>query len=131
MSNNTSKTDFIFAGNIPYMAVVILCALSVYCGIEYQKYIQSHQKVIPKIAIAEKTAIILQAAISRQDLSDESLTRDIKQPILSVIKRYTDKGYLVIDSSQNDDGTYTVTGLPEGALNITNEMKNAIKPEAR
>ena len=113
------------------MAVVILCALSVYSGIEYQKYTQSHQKIIPKIAIAEKTAIILQAAISRQDLSDESLTRDIKQPILSVIKRYTDKGYLVIDSSQNDDGTYTVTGLPEGALNITNEMKNAIKAEAR
>jgi len=131
MMNDTSKSDFIFAGNIPYLAVLILCTLSVYCGIEYQKYVHSHQKVNPKIAIAEKTAIILQAAISRQDLSDESLTRDIKLPILAVIKRYTDKGYLVIDSSPNDDGTFTVTGIPDGAINITDEMKKAIKPESR
>jgi len=115
---------YIFAGNVPYLAVALLIATAFYLGLETSNLTA---KPAPKVAFAEKGAAILEVVLAHQDISPAALDEQVKKPILAVIKRYVDKGYLVIDSSRDENGNMYIDGVPEGAINITSDIRAALK----
>jgi hypothetical protein len=52
----------IFAGNVPYLAVAVLAATAFYVGLETSNM---RAKSAPKIAFAEKGAVILNTVLAR------------------------------------------------------------------
>lgn len=83
------------------------------------------------IAVAEQSALVLDAALDRQGMPKEVLEREISQPVLAVLKKYADLGYLVVDVSKDDHGNMSVTALPSNKqIDITGEMRDAIKRAA-
>ena len=87
----------------------------------------SHQPTT-KIAIAERSAIIFQAALARQGSSNEALQAQVVDPIKAVLKQYSDAGYLVLDAARDDDGLMRVAALPKDALDITDVLRKSIVP---
>ena len=81
----------ILAGNMPYVAVAILCIAAFYSG-------QATVKQTGKFAIAEKGALVLQAVLDRPSDSPETISREVAQPIIGVLKQYADRGYAVLDT---------------------------------
>ncbi len=117
----------IFAGNVPYLAAVMLAASAFYVGLETSNLID---KPAPKIAFAEKGAVIMSTVLARQDISPDVLIEQVKKPILAVIKLYVDQGYVVIDSSRDENGNMSVNGIPAGAIDITPEIKAAVNNQS-
>ena len=115
--------NLIVAGNVSYLAAAVLVATAFYLG--YEAAILTARSG-PKIAFSEKGAVILNAALGRQDISAVVLDEQIKKPILAVIKRYVDQGYVVIDSSRDENGNMVVSGIPPGAIDITPELTAAL-----
>jgi hypothetical protein len=91
------------------------------------------QQVKPgsRIAVAEKGAIILEAALNHPGSTDAQLKAQITEPVTRVLRHYQDLGYVVIDSSKNAQGDMTVAELPPNALDITNEMRAAVQLPAQ
>ncbi len=114
---------FIVAGNVPYLAAAVLAATAFYLGHETSKLTARYA---PRVAFAEKGAVILNAALGRQNISSAVLDEQIKKPILAVIQRYVDQGYVVIDSSRDENGNMVVSGIPPGAIDITPELTAAL-----
>lgn len=113
----------IFAGNVPYLAAAMLAASAFYLGHETTNL---KGRSAPKVAFAEKGAVILDVVLRRQDISPAALDEQIKKPIVAVIKRYVDQGYVVIDSSRDESGNMAVAGIPPGAIDITPEIRAAV-----
>ncbi len=113
-------TKFILAGELPYVAAFVFMAAGFYAGVEYKSE-------APKVVIAERGAVILEAVLDRHDASPEILEKEISQPVLDVLKKYVDQGYVVIDSSKDEAGHYMVAALPANTMDITSELKEAIK----
>lgn len=110
----------ILAGEVPFVAVAAFAAVAFYAG-------QQLSITEPKVAMAERSALIFQAVLERPGANPQSLEEDVAQPVRSVIKRYADLGYVVIDSSKDDAGNYVVAAIPKGAIDISKEMSAAIK----
>lgn len=118
-----SMKDTILAGELPYIAALVFMAAGFYAGIEYKAD-------APKVVIAERGAVILEAVLDRHDAAPELLEKEISQPVLAVLKKYADLGYVVIDSSKDEAGHYMVAALPPDAKDITVELREAIqKPQ--
>lgn len=111
---------YILAGNLPYLAVVILCSGAFFAG-------KASVEKIGKFAVAEKGAIVLQAILDRSSESPETFARDVAQPMVEVLTRYADNGYMVIDASKDDAGNYAIVALPKNVIDITQELRSAIK----
>ncbi len=111
------------AGQAPFSVVIVLMATTGAAGY------YSHQPTT-KIAVAERPAIIFQAALARQGQSDEALQNQVVGPIKAVLKQYSDAGYLVLDAARDDDGLMRVAALPKDALDITEVLRKAIAPVA-
>lgn len=90
-------------------------------GSEYQAFITK-----PKVAIAEKGAVILNAVLANPHLSQEQLQELVQKPILSILAKYQKEGYLVLDASITENGLYTISTLPENNIDVTKEMKQAV-----
>lgn len=85
-----------------------------------------------KIAIAEQTAVVIDAALDRPGLDKEALEQQIQRPIQSVLNKYAELGYLVVDVSKDDQGGMTIAALPTtNAIDITDELSAAIKQASR
>jgi hypothetical protein len=115
--------NILTAGELSYSVAAVLMALAFYIGLEVT---QLSAKPPAKVAFAEKSAVILESVFSRKDISASVLDEQIKKPIMAVIKRYVDQGYVVIDSGRDENGNMTVTGIPSGAIDITPDIKAAI-----
>ena len=104
--------------------VVIICAVAAVVG-----FVAGRQSIQPtgKFAFAEKGAIITEAIFARQDLDEAALKKEVVQPILGVLQRWSDQGYIVIDSSKDEQGNFAVLAIPDGAKDISAEMREAIK----
>ncbi len=113
----------ILAGEVPYVAVIAFAAVSYYVG-------QQMMPTEPKVAIAERGALIFQAVLERQGASREVLDAEVSQPVRAVLKKYADLGYVVIDASKDDAGNYVVAALPQGAIDISKDIASAIKKPA-
>ena len=107
-------------GEIPLFVLIAVSACAFYAGTELGA---------PRlrVAIAERPAVIMQAALSMNDASQETLDEQILEPVRRVLKVYADKGYLVVDVAKDDRGTHLITALPEGAVDITDQLAKAIE----
>jgi hypothetical protein len=104
---------------ISYPLVWFFCVLS---------YIFGYGMAAPvkNVAIVEKGAVVLEATLDRQGLSEQQLRAQVGEPIKSVLQKYQKKGFVVIDVSRNDEGDMTVAALPSNTLDITNELRAAV-----
>lgn len=112
---------YILAGNLPYLVMVILCTAAFVLG-------QATVEPTGKFAIAEKGSIVLQAVLDRPSEPPETISREVAQPIIEILKRYADQGYTVIDTTKDDQGNYALIALPKNAIDISEELRAAIKP---
>lgn len=115
-------------GRIPY-SVLCLLSFAVY-AIGYQA---GHQtaKPAPRVAIAEKGAVVLEAALSHPTATPAQMKTLIADPINSVIQRYLVQGFVIVDTSRNDQGEMTVTALPADTVDITNVLRAAAQLPAQ
>ena len=107
------------AGSVPY-SVVMMLSLAV--------YLMGHQtaKPTPRVAVAEKSAVILEAALSDPSASQEKLKQQVALPIRAVIQRYEKAGFVVVNTSRNDQGDITLDAIPADTIDITNELRTAV-----
>ncbi|KGC70067.1 hypothetical protein DP57_6068 [Burkholderia pseudomallei] len=110
-------------GKVPY-SVLCLLSFAVY-SIGYRA---GHEtaKPAPRVAIAEKGAVVLEAALNHPTSTPAQLKALIADPIAAVLRRYDTQGFVVIDTSRNDQGDMTVATLPAQTLDITNELRAAV-----
>jgi hypothetical protein len=113
-------TKIFIAGEVSYVSALILMVVGFYIGHELKPE-------GPKIAVAERGAVILEAVLDRHGATEETLQQEVSKPVLDVLKKYADLGYVVIDSSKDDSGNYVVAALPAGAIDITEALRQAIK----
>lgn len=121
--NQILRTIFL-GGSLSVFTTVLISAATAFAG-----YTLAPSQ--PKIATAEKGAVIMEAVLDQTNLTDESLKTAIQKPILKVIQKYRDLGYVVIDASPDEKGNLSINALPEGALDITAEMRAAVKPKTK
>jgi hypothetical protein len=103
-----------------YMGVAIIAACSFMAG---------RSTVIPrdKVAIAEKSALVLEALLSHPSSTPEEIDAQLRQPILAVFNRYAALGYTVIDAGKDEQGNLAVVAVPADAIDITPELRAAVK----
>lgn len=112
----------ILAGNLPYITVLILCGAAFFVGRN------TVTKEPPRFAMGEKSAVIAEAVLNRSGpISDEYFDKTIKKPVLAVLKKYADQGYIVVDVYKDEQGYMSVAAAPSTAIDITQEMRNSIK----
>lgn len=106
-------------GKVPYSVVVML---------SFAMYLMGHQSArpAPRVAVAEKGAVILEAALDHPSASQETMRQIVAQPVRAVMQRYQQAGYVVIDTSRDDQGDMTVDALPADTVDITNELRTAV-----
>ena len=109
----------LLAGNLPYLAAVILCAGAFYAG-----RVNTSQR--NRVALVEKGAIITEALLANPERSQVEIDAQIRAPILAVLRKYAEAGYAVIDTSKDESGRMAVVALPADAVDITAEMRAAI-----
>ena len=107
------------AGNLPYLAAAILCAGAFYAG-----RMDTPQR--NRVALVEKGAIVTEALLANPERSQGEIDAQIKAPILTILRKYADAGYAVIDTSKDEAGRMAVVALPADAVDITAEMRAAI-----
>ena len=108
------------AGNVPFLAVAIVSAGAFAAG---RATVKPHDR----IAIAEQGAIVLEAVLARGNADAAQLHRDIGAPIAAVLEKYASDGYAVIDVSRNEQGLMGVSAVPRDAIDISDEIRRAVK----
>jgi hypothetical protein len=109
---------------LPYSVVCLLCVIA---------YLVGHQTAAPakNIAVAEKGAVVLEAALSRPGVTEAQMKAQVAEPILAVLRHYQERGFMVIDTSRNELGDLTVAAVPANTLDITNELRAAVNLPAQ
>lgn len=110
----------LFMAGVPLFAVVFLCGAFYYAGAHF-----SGKKPNGKYVVAERSAAILEAMMSAGGSAPE-LEKQISIPVLGVVKKYSDAGYVVIDADRDENGFMVIAGVPPGTRDVTNEMRAAI-----
>jgi hypothetical protein len=118
MTDSTKRTG---PGLVPMLLVAGLCAGSFYAGGVFNSVTPNG-----KYLLADKNAVIVNAVLTRDSTDAETLRTDVAQPILNVLRRYTDLGYVVIESSRDEQGNHLVAAIPAGTRDITHELELAI-----
>ena len=108
------------AGNVPFVAVAIVCAGAFAAG---RATVKPHDRV----AIAEQGAIVLEAVLARGNADSAQINREIRTPLTAVLEKYASDGYAVIDVSRNEQGLMGVSAVPHDAIDISDEMRRAVK----
>ena len=113
------------AGNVPFLAVAIVCAGAFAAG---RATVKPHDR----IAVAEQGAVVLEAVLARGNADTAQIDREIRRPLTAVLEKYASDGYAVIDVSRNDQGLMGVSAVPRDAIDISDEMRRAVNlPAAR
>ena len=107
------------SGNLPYLTTAILCIAAFFVG-QMTVRPESH------FAVAEKGAVIVEAVLGRPGRTAQEIEREVKQPILAVVKSYADRGFTVIDASRDEQGDLAIVALPRDTIDITGELRAAI-----
>lgn len=109
----------LLVGNVPFLAVAILAACAFYAG-------RISANASPRLAIAEKGAVVMDAVLQHPDATPEQLERQVRKPILTVLQKYQAAGYTVIDASRDERGLMAVATVPAGTVDITPELRRAV-----
>jgi hypothetical protein len=113
----------LLAGELPYLAALILCGGAFAAG-------QHTIKPRDRVAVAEKSAIVLEALLARPNTTEREIDTQLRKPIIAVFKRYAEAGYTVIDAAKDEAGNLTVVALPADAIDITPELRRAVAEAA-
>ena len=119
------------AGDVSYAVVAVLCLVAFLTG---RMWVDSPNAEVPNpggkagppIVLVEKSALVMQAVLERPQLSRAEIEQQIAQPIREVLQRYTARGYVVVDVARDEAGGFAVAALPEGAADITPEVREAL-----
>ena len=114
---------------VPLFAVIAFCAASAFIGhhmVKLDPQAKTDAPVTPKYVIAERGTLIMQSVLSHPNETGEQLQSRIAEPILSVLQKYADQGYIVLEAARDENNNYVVAALPEGSRNITKELADAI-----
>ena len=103
------------------LATAGLCAVSFHAGGRL-----SGTTPNGKYVVADKNAVILSAVMERDSTDAEALKAEIIQPILRVMRQYTDQGYVIIDGGRDEHGNFAIAALPPGTRDITKELAAAV-----
>jgi hypothetical protein len=110
----------LLCGDVPYAAVLILAAGAFLAG-------EHAAPIRDKVAVAEKGAIVLEALLARPNGTPQEIDAQLRQPILTVFRKYAARGYTVIDSSKDEAGNMAVVAIPPDAIDITAEVRHAVQ----
>lgn len=113
----------ISAGSLPYSALVVLLGLAFYIGKE-------SAPATPKVAVAERGRVILEAVMDRQDMPKEKIIQEVLDPVKAVLLSYMKQGFVVLDSAKDENGNYSVAALPDNVIDITQELQSAVARKA-
>lgn len=102
-------------------AITFLCGACFYAGGQFNSTVPNGRYLV-----ADKNAVILAAVLERNSTDAKALEAEIAQPVLRVMKRYTDEGYVIIDGAKDERGNFTVAALPAGTRDITQELAAAV-----
>ncbi len=80
----------------------------------------------PKFATVAKMGIIFEAASRQPNLSEDQVQSAIVKPTLALLKQYEEKGYIVIDTTRDECGNFTIAAIPEQALNLNEELRQIL-----
>lgn len=114
------KTTTLATG-VQLLAVGGLCAVCFYAG--------GRLNCVPpngKYLVADKNAVILAAVLERNSTDAAALKDEIAKPVMQVMRRYTDQGYVIIDGARDERGNHTIAALPADTRDITKELAAAI-----
>ena len=119
------------AGDVSYAVVAVLCLVAFLTG---RMWVDSPNAELPNpggnagppIVLVEKSALVMQAVLDRPQLSPAEIEQQIAQPIRAVLQRYTARGYAVVDIAREEAGGYAIAALPDGAADITPEVREAL-----
>lgn len=113
----------ISAGSLPYSALIVLLGLAFYIGKE-------SAPATPKVAVAERGRVILEAVMDRQDMPKEKIIQEVLDPVKAVLLSYMKQGFVVLDSAKDENGNYSVAALPDNVIDITQELQSAVARKA-
>lgn len=113
----------ISAGSLPYSALIVLLGLAFYIGKE-------SAPATPKVAVAERGRVILEAVMDRQDMPKEKIIQEVLDPVKAVLLSYMKQGFVVLDSAKDENGNYSVAALPDNVIDITRELQSAVARKA-
>jgi hypothetical protein len=107
-------------GGLVYLGMAIIAACSFMAG---------RSTVMPrdKVAIAEKSGLVLEALLSHPSSTPEEIDAQLRRPILGVFNKYAALGYTVIDAGKDEQGNLAVVAVPANAIDITPELRAAVK----
>lgn len=105
------------------LAIVGVAAVAFHLG-------RSSVSPISKFAFVEKGQVVFESLMDRPQLSDEEIQRQVRAPILNLLRRYSDMGYVVIDVTRDREGYMSIASAPASGIDITDEMRAAIKNAA-
>lgn len=114
------KTTTLGTG-VQLLAVAGLCGVCFYAGGKLNSVTPNG-----KYVVADKNAVILSAVLDRNSTDVNALRADIAQPVMQVMRRYADEGYVVIDGARDERGNLTIAALPADTRDITKELTAAI-----
>jgi hypothetical protein len=106
---------------VQLLATAGLCAVCFYAGGKLNGVTPNG-----KYLVADKNAVILSAVMERDRTDAEALKAEITQPILQVMRQYTDQGYVIIDGGRDERGNFTIAALPADTRDITRELAAAV-----
>lgn len=122
-------------GSCSYFVLFLFCAFSLLLGLHIQETLSTHSgssvgaSTDPKVrvAVADRQAIIFDHALDFPTMGADERQRRLIEPILGVLQKYSLAGYLVVDALKDESGAYFVSALPDQALDITDELKAAVR----
>lgn len=106
-----------------YLAIFGLACVAFYVG-------RSTALPANRFAFAEKGQVVFEAMIDRPHLTEEEIQRQVRAPILGVLQRYADEGFVVIDVAKDRQGYMSVAAYPKTGLDITSELRAAVQAAA-
>jgi hypothetical protein len=118
MANTESKPPSMW---VQILSTAGLCAVCFYAGGKLAGTAPNG-----KYLVADKNAVIVAAVMDRNSTDAKRLDAEVTQPVLAVMRRYTDQGYVVIDGGRDERGNLTVAALPPGTRDITSELAAAV-----
>ena len=118
-------------GSCSYLVVFVFCAFSALVGLNIQKVLNSTgvagiDPLKLKFVIADRQAVIFDHALNYPVMSEVDRDHKLIQPILGVLSKYSNQGYLVVDSLKDESGAYFVSAFPIDSKDITSELKAAV-----
>lgn len=115
-------TNFISAP-VPLFAVVFLAGACYYAGAELGN------KSNGKYVTADKSTVILNAVLDLHNAasSEDEMKSKIVAPVLGVLKKYADQGYVVVETGKDERGNMLIAAVPPDTRNITKELAEAVK----